>query len=76
MESLTENKALLYSVVISLGSVFVLASNSIPEFSAKFEIILMPEDFRNFMTMCVAADLVLCFIIDRTLNFFLGDMRA
>ncbi|CAD5228549.1 unnamed protein product [Bursaphelenchus xylophilus] len=76
MESLIENRPLLYSVIGSLFAVFTLASNAIPEFSHKFEIVEMPEEFRNFMVMCVAGDLVLCYCIDRILNFAIGDMRA
>uniref|UniRef100_A0A8R1ET19 Uncharacterized protein n=1 Tax=Caenorhabditis japonica TaxID=281687 RepID=A0A8R1ET19_CAEJA len=31
-------------------------------------------DLRNALLLCVSADLVICYLIDRGLNFFLGDM--
>jgi len=76
MESLAENRPMLISVVGSGLAVFALASNVIPELSEKFELIQLPEAFRNVLVSCVLADLLLCFIVDRVLNFVLGDMRA
>lgn len=75
MSSLYENKPLLYSVVSSGVAILALASNTIPEFSAKFEIVQLPEQFRNILVCCVIGDLVVCYCIDRVLNFLLGDVR-
>jgi len=76
MESLAENRPMLISVVGSGLAVFALASNAIPELSEKFELIQLPEGFRNVLVSCVLADLLLCYIIDRILNYLMGDMRA
>lgn len=75
MSSLFENKPLLYSVLSSGLAILALASNTIPEFSAKFEIVPLPDQFRNILVCCVIGDLVLCYFIDRVLNFLLGDIR-
>lgn len=53
MESLKENKPLLYSIIFSAGAVFVLAGRLMPEFSDQFQIVefsdevifLIPESF-------------------------------
>jgi cation-transporting ATPase 13A1 len=75
MSSLWENKPLLYSVVSSGFAILALASNTMPEFSAKFEIVQLPNEFRNILVMCVVGDLIFCYLIDRILNFILGDIR-
>uniref|UniRef100_A0A915ENS9 Cation-transporting ATPase 13A1 n=1 Tax=Ditylenchus dipsaci TaxID=166011 RepID=A0A915ENS9_9BILA len=76
MESLAENKPMLYSILSSAFAVFALASNVVPEFSQKFEVVEMPDQFRNVLVCCVVADLFLCYALDRVLNFFCGDMRS
>ncbi|CAJ0571310.1 unnamed protein product, partial [Mesorhabditis spiculigera] len=55
MESLWENKPMLYSIMFSGGSVFALAIS-------------------DALVYSVLGDLLGCFAIDRTLNYFLGDM--
>jgi len=67
---------MLYSVLSSGVAVFLLASNIFPELSEKFELVALPEQFRNILVCCVIADLVICYAIDRVLNFALGDMRS
>lgn len=44
MESLRQNKALLYAIVGSGGTVLALALGLIPELAAQFEIIDFPPD--------------------------------
>lgn len=44
MESLRQNKALLYSIVGSMAVVLALALGIIPELSAEFEIIIFPDE--------------------------------
>jgi cation-transporting ATPase 13A1 len=48
MESLTENKPLLYSILFSTGAVFVLAGRLMPELSDQFQIVEFPDDVRNY----------------------------
>jgi manganese-transporting P-type ATPase len=44
MESLTENRALLYSLLISGGSIVALASGLVPDASTQFQLVeLDPE---------------------------------
>ena len=44
MESLSENKPLLYSIIFSASSVWVLACRIMPEFSDQFQIVEFPEE--------------------------------
>ena len=44
MASLTENRPLLYSLLISASVLFVLASGMFPDLSAMFEIELFTEE--------------------------------
>lgn len=43
MESLAENKPMLFSILSSGVAVFALASNIMPELSQKFELVEMPD---------------------------------
>uniref|UniRef100_A0A915Q1N7 Cation-transporting ATPase n=1 Tax=Setaria digitata TaxID=48799 RepID=A0A915Q1N7_9BILA len=76
MESLLENKPMLYSLLFSGCAVFTLASGISPELTEKFELVELPIEYRKALLSCIAVDLLICFIIDRTLCFLLGDMRS
>ena len=47
METLTENKPLLYSILGSAGAVLILASGIIPELSASLQIETFTEEVRT-----------------------------
>ncbi|EYC39599.1 hypothetical protein Y032_0649g1113, partial [Ancylostoma ceylanicum] len=74
MESLIENKAMLYSILISGSSVFMLAVGASADAMQQFELVILPQELRNILVYCVLFDLVACYMIDRILNFLLGDM--
>ncbi|KAM3726125.1 putative manganese-transporting ATPase catp-8 [Dirofilaria immitis] len=76
MESLLENKPMLYSLLFSGSAVFTLASGISPELTEKFELVELPTGYRKALLSCIVADLLACFIIDRMLCFVLGDMRS
>ena len=44
MESLTENKALLYSIIGSAGAILALAMGIFPEMAYQFEIVDFPAE--------------------------------
>ena len=48
MESLRENKPLLYSLFISGGVVAALASGLLPDVAQQFEIVELPTEVRMF----------------------------
>uniref|UniRef100_A0A7E4UZ81 Cation-transporting ATPase n=1 Tax=Panagrellus redivivus TaxID=6233 RepID=A0A7E4UZ81_PANRE len=76
MESLWENTPMLYSVIGSGLGVFALAANLMPEINDKFQLVELPDEFRQKLVMCVVGDFGAAFAIDRVLNYVLGDMRA
>ncbi|KAL4219329.1 hypothetical protein ACF0H5_021909 [Mactra antiquata] len=76
MESLRNNKPMLYSVSISGGAIIALASGFIPEATEYFELVHLPDDFRNIVLGVVIADVMGAFIIDRFLQLVCGDGRV
>uniref|UniRef100_A0A1I8AK79 Cation-transporting ATPase n=1 Tax=Steinernema glaseri TaxID=37863 RepID=A0A1I8AK79_9BILA len=76
MESLSENRPMLYSVLFSGSAVFLLASGVSPEMTTQFELVELPSEMRNILLSCVTIDLVACYVVDRLLCFIFGDMRA
>lgn len=44
MESLSENKALLYSIICSAGAILALAMGIIPDIAQQFEIVEFPSE--------------------------------
>ncbi|CAJ0932793.1 unnamed protein product, partial [Mesorhabditis belari] len=74
MESLFENKAMLYSIMFSGGAVMALAFGASDDMVTQFELVKLPLHLRDQLVLCVLSDLIGCFLIDRTLNYFLGDM--
>uniref|UniRef100_A0A914MMX0 Cation-transporting ATPase n=1 Tax=Meloidogyne incognita TaxID=6306 RepID=A0A914MMX0_MELIC len=75
MESLTENRPMFYSIICSFLVMVAFASNIAPEMNNKFELVHIPELLRNNLVLCIIGDLFCCFLIDRFLNYFLGDAR-
>ncbi|GAB6029854.1 hypothetical protein CHUAL_005563 [Chamberlinius hualienensis] len=72
MESLVENKPLLYSLVISEVAVFVLTMGFLPDIAIQFGIVDFPSEFRTKLLQILVADVALAFIVDRTCQFLFG----
>lgn len=49
MESLIENKPMLYSVIGSGFGVFLLAANVMPEMNEKFQLVELPDEVSIFI---------------------------
>ena len=74
MESLAENRPLLYSIVISLTGLFALASNTMPrDIQEQFQIVPIPDDFVGKVVGALAADIVVAWLIDRVLMRLFGE---
>lgn len=52
MESLSENRPLMYSVLFSGGAVFALALGLLPDLSNQFEIVEFPTEVNFAYSMC------------------------
>lgn len=73
MESLVENKALLYSIVCSAGAIFALAMGVVPDIAQQFEIVEFPYEFRVILVSVLFADFFFAFLVDRVCLFILGE---
>ncbi|XP_015591738.1 manganese-transporting ATPase 13A1 [Cephus cinctus] len=73
MESLWENKALLYSLLGTSATIFALACGLLPDVAFQFEIVDFPSDFRRTLVLVLIADFVFAFVLDRMCRFLLGD---
>lgn len=72
MESLRENKPLLYSLFFSGGAIVMLASGLVPDISQQFELVELPDEFRNTVLQVLAADIFGAYLIDRICLFLFG----
>ncbi|XP_076436268.1 endoplasmic reticulum transmembrane helix translocase-like [Babylonia areolata] len=72
MESLRDNKPLLYSLMFSCGGIITLASGIIPDISQQFELVELPSQFRNTVLLVVSADIVMAYMVDRICQFLFG----
>ncbi|XP_037079759.1 LOW QUALITY PROTEIN: manganese-transporting ATPase 13A1-like [Pollicipes pollicipes] len=75
MESLSENRPLLYSIVGSLVVVFTLALGFMPDLNQQFSVVEFPQDFRTVLVQVLMADIVLSYIVDRAVRFLFGEAR-
>uniref|UniRef100_A0A5S6PZ97 Cation-transporting ATPase n=1 Tax=Trichuris muris TaxID=70415 RepID=A0A5S6PZ97_TRIMR len=76
MESLMENRSLLYSLLLSGGIVVTVAAGFMPEMATSFELVPLPAEFRRTVLMAVALDLAGCYLIDKLCAFVFGEVRA
>merc|ERR1712212_609341 len=73
MESLTENRSLLYSLAGAGGFVVMLALGWLPEFSDQFSIVDFSDEFRSILLQVLAVDAAAAYILDRALMFLFGE---
>ncbi|KAJ8917451.1 hypothetical protein NQ315_005498 [Exocentrus adspersus] len=73
MESLRQNKTLLYSICGSGAVVLALALGLVPELSAQFEIIDFPPDFRIILVEVLFADFFFSYLVDRICLWLCGE---
>ncbi|WAR31484.1 AT131-like protein [Mya arenaria] len=75
MESLFNNKPMMYSISISGGAIIALASGLMPEMNEYFELVQLPDEFRNTVLAVVIVDIVGAFMIDRILQLLFGTAK-
>ncbi|KAG5676251.1 hypothetical protein PVAND_006100 [Polypedilum vanderplanki] len=75
MESLRENRLLMYSILSSSAVVMCLALNLVPDLQSAFQIIDFPDDFRRILIFVLLADTLLAYLVDRICAFLFGDNR-
>ena len=67
--TLYENKPLFYAVCVSYAALGVISTQVVPELNESVELFLMPSDLANALCGVMACDLVVCWVIERTLNW-------
>uniref|UniRef100_A0A8C3XMS7 ATPase 13A1 n=1 Tax=Chelydra serpentina TaxID=8475 RepID=A0A8C3XMS7_CHESE len=75
MESLRENKPLLWSIILSGLAILGLLTGSSPEFSEKFGLVEIPMEFKIVIAQVLLADFFLALVVDRILQFLLGSAK-
>jgi len=73
MESLTENRSLLYSLFGAGGFVVMLALGWLPEFSEQFSIVDFPGEYRSVLVQVLAFDACAAYLLDRILLYLAGE---
>lgn len=73
MESLRENKALLYSLCSTGVFVCLLALGWVPELSEQFGIVDFPEEYRSLLIKVLAADFICSLMVDRICLLLFGE---
>jgi hypothetical protein len=69
MESLRSNKPLLYSILFSFSLVISLIFNLIPQLTEQFQIVLIPDDVREFFLYEIEQKTILLLYLDATYCF-------
>lgn len=72
MESLRENKPLLWSIALSGLAIVGLLSGSSPEFNEQFALVDIPTEFKLVIAQVLVVDFVAALLVDRVLQFLLG----
>ncbi|CAL1689453.1 unnamed protein product [Lasius platythorax] len=75
MESLAQNKALLFSLVGNSAVILLLACGFLPDLAVQFEIVDFPSHFRTILVQILVADFVLAYIVDRACLWLFGEGR-
>ncbi|XP_073705614.1 endoplasmic reticulum transmembrane helix translocase [Garra rufa] len=72
MESLTENRPLLWSIGISGLAIVGLLTGSSPEFNEQFALVDIPTEFKLIIAQVLVVDFAAALLVDRLLQFLLG----
>uniref|UniRef100_A0A8C6KNI5 Endoplasmic reticulum transmembrane helix translocase n=1 Tax=Nothobranchius furzeri TaxID=105023 RepID=A0A8C6KNI5_NOTFU len=72
MESLSENRPLLWSIALSGLAIVGLLSGSSPEFNEQFALVDIPTEFKFIIAQVLVVDFAIALMVDRVLQFLLG----
>ncbi|XP_051904364.1 manganese-transporting ATPase 13A1 [Hippocampus zosterae] len=72
MESLSENRPLLWSIALSGLAIVGLLSGSSPEFNEQFALVDIPTEFKMIIAQVLVVDFFAALFVDRVLQFLLG----
>ncbi|XP_053707784.1 manganese-transporting ATPase 13A1 [Synchiropus splendidus] len=72
MESLSENRPLLWSIALSALAIVALLTGSSPEFNDQFSLVDIPTEFKLIIAQVLIVDFVAALLVDRVLQYLLG----
>uniref|UniRef100_A0A452TIV6 Endoplasmic reticulum transmembrane helix translocase n=1 Tax=Ursus maritimus TaxID=29073 RepID=A0A452TIV6_URSMA len=75
MESLPENRPLVWSLAVSLLAIVGLLLGSSPDFNSQFGLVDIPVEFKLVIAQVLLLDFCLALLADRVLQFFLGTPK-
>ncbi|XP_036751509.1 endoplasmic reticulum transmembrane helix translocase isoform X3 [Manis pentadactyla] len=75
MESLPENRPLVWSLAVSLLAIVGLLLGSSPDFNSQFGLVDIPVEFKLIIAQVLLLDFCLALLADRVLQFFLGTPK-
>ncbi|PRD30690.1 UNVERIFIED_CONTAM: Atp13a1 [Trichonephila clavipes] len=72
MESLSENKPLMYSIVISGTAILMLVTGLSPDLAGIFSIVDFTPEYQNVLLLTLFSDFFFAFLVDRVCLFLFG----
>ncbi|XP_014637178.1 PREDICTED: manganese-transporting ATPase 13A1 isoform X3 [Ceratotherium simum simum] len=75
MESLPDNRPLVWSLAVSLLAIVGLLLGSSPDFNSQFGLVDIPVEFKLVIAQVLLLDFCLALLADRILQFFLGTPK-
>lgn len=77
MQPMRDNRALMYSIVFFVGTLFLAASDAIPELNDGLSVVLAPSDeVRNQILVLLAADIVGACLLARAVTSIATHLRG
>jgi cation-transporting ATPase 13A1 len=74
-ESLSENKAMFYGILGVSGLAFACAMELMPDINAQIKLVPFTEEFKFKMTLVMALDFIVCWVIEVVLKSLFSDFR-
>ena len=74
-ESIRENKGMYWGLVSVAAIAFSCSTEFIPELNEKLRLVKFSEEFKVTMTITMALDYALCWIIEKALKYMFSDYR-
>jgi len=66
----------MYWGLVSVAAIaFSCSTEFIPELNEKLRLVKFPEDFKTTMTIAMALDFALCYLIEKVLKWAFSDYR-
>ncbi|GBL77976.1 Manganese-transporting ATPase 13A1 [Araneus ventricosus] len=72
MESLSENKPLMYSIVVSGTAILMLVTGLSPDLAGVFSIVDFSPEYQNVVLLTLFSDFFFAFLVDRVCLFLCG----